>query len=189
MTERETAHGSGSADPHEVVGACAEAFVQAVIRRLNDERGVHIETALTAAGATAGSLLLRATGLDLSGLTPGSAVFGTGVDEAGPEMLGFLAGACAREGIDPSSGWAGPVGDAHAPLVPAIDLVRDLRPDFERLVAEHRVPDALQPHVALAAGARLLRLASGAIDADQGKAILAGAFVVGSKSVPHPLGV
>jgi len=53
------------------VQASAE-FTEKIIAKLADKKGVHAETAISAASRMAGTFLLRSTGLPIAGFAPGS---------------------------------------------------------------------------------------------------------------------
>jgi len=57
-------------------------LIDQIVAGLQNERGVHLETAIGAAGSLAGVTLLRATGVNLSELTAGSPVFVDKVNES-----------------------------------------------------------------------------------------------------------
>jgi len=173
--------------PDAALDRCACEFVQFIIDHLKDGRGVHIETAITAAGSMAGSLLLRATGIDLTALTPGSAVLVDRVNESGPHMVGFMAEVCVREGLDPTSGWTGQISDEHRSRVPAIDLARDLYPGFAALAERFGIVGEMQPRIAAAAAIKLVRMGSQALNTELGKAIALWSMLSAAKTVPHHL--
>ncbi|TAL05367.1 MAG: hypothetical protein EPO07_03615 [Verrucomicrobia bacterium] len=166
--------------------AASNEFANAIIRRLQDHRGVHAETAITAAGSIAGNCLLRAAGHDLSKLTPGSAVFTDEVNEAGPKIVGVMSIVCSKLGINPQTGWDSqpPVGNAS--LRPGIELIKLLRPDFETVVREHRVGKDIEPFVAAAAAVKIIKMAQTTLNPEVGKAIAITSVVAGSKTVPYP---
>lgn len=78
-----------------MVGPCAR-----------DARGVHLETTISGIAAVAGCWLLRSTGLQLEGLSPGRPVFVEAVNALGPACIGFLAATCADFGVEPNGSWA-----------------------------------------------------------------------------------
>ena len=174
--------------PEAAVERCALEFEQLIVDHLKDDRGVHIETAITAAGSVAGYLLLRETGIDLTALKPGSVVLVDQVNETGPRMVGFMAEVCVREGVDPAGGWTEKISQAHQPLFPAIDLARDLHPGLARLADRYGVAVELRPRIAAAAAIKLVRMGSQALDTGLGKAIALWAMLSAAKTVPHHSG-
>lgn len=162
-------------------------LVNLVIAALQDpERGVHIETALVMAGATAGTLVLRsAVGTALDTLPPGSPVFADAVDEAGPALLDVLAATAARLGV-PWHLREPQFHEGHQPLQDPGQLVATLEPAAAALFDRFGVAAADRPQHLLFAAARLLQMAGGVIDPTIGADTIVWALVVGSKTVPHP---
>ena len=171
--------------PEPAVDRAAEEFVELIIGHLGNEKGVNIETAITAAGSMAGFLLLRATGVDLSKLNPGTAVFVDEVNETGPAILGFMSAACVREGIESTTGWGEHIANQPKPLVSGIDLVRDLYPKFRGVAERCGIPEKLRPQIAAAAAIKLTRMGSQALSPEKGKSIALWSMLSASKTVPH----
>lgn len=66
----------------------ARAFREHVFAKLGNEKGVHAETALSAAGRMAGTFLLRSFGLPLEHLEPGTPVLSDRGERARPVDFG-----------------------------------------------------------------------------------------------------
>lgn len=171
--------------PDAAVYRAADEFVAQIISHLKNEKGVHIETAIAAAGSMAGFLLLRATGVDLRSLTPGTAVFTDRVNETGPELLGFMSEVSMREGIRANTGWSETIPEHVKPLIPSNDLVRDLYDPFMQSAQRFGVPEALRPRIAAAAAIKLTRMGSQALSQDNGKALALWSMLSAAKTVPH----
>ena len=161
-------------------------LVNLIIAKIKDERGVHAETAITAAGSLAGYFLLKQTEIDVSKLPPGSPVFTDGVNELGPKMVGFMSTVCVKLGMDGQTGWNTPISNEHKPLRQGIDLVRLLYPAFENIVAKYKIPAEGKAIVSAAAAIKLVKMASGNLNPEIGKAIAIFSLVAGSKTVPLP---
>lgn len=158
-----------------------------VIAALNDpERGVHIETALSMAGATAGALVLRAAvGGGLDSLEPGSAVLADAVNEVGPALLDFTADAAAQLGL----AWrpADPrFREDHEPLHGPTDLVAMLEGPAEVLFERFAIPFDERPRYLLLAALRLMQMAADVVDPTVAAETIVWSLVVGSKTVPPP---
>ena len=158
-----------------------------VIAALQDPaRGVHIESALAMAGATAGALVLRASvGDALDSLEPGSPVLADAVNDDGPALLDFMAAAAARLGItwqtsDPQ------FHDGHEPLQPPIDLVATLEPAAMTLFDRFDIAADERPRYLLLAALNLVQMAIGVVDPTIAADTVVWSLVVGSKTVPHP---
>jgi hypothetical protein len=158
-----------------------------VIAALNDpERGVHIETALAMAGATAGALVLRAAvGGALDSLEPGSPVLADAVNEVGPALLDFTARAAAQLGLawrpeDPR------FRDGHEPLHGPTELVALLEGPAGVLFDRFAVAADERPRYLLLAALRLMQMADGVVDPTVASETIVWSLVVGSKTVPPP---
>ena len=151
------------------------------------ERGVHIETALTMASATAGTLVLRAAvGGALDSMEPGSAVLSDAVNEAGPALLDFVATSAAQlelpwHPVDPQ------FHDGHQPLQEPVELVATLEPAAAVLFNRFDVAVADRPHHLLFAALRLMQMATGVVDPTIAADTIVWSLVVGTKTVPRPL--
>lgn len=77
----------------------ATELVQAVLRKLKTEEGIHAETAVAAAARMAGSYLLRASGLPLDELSPGSPIAAEAQGAQVPELVAALEATLASFAI------------------------------------------------------------------------------------------
>lgn len=66
-------------------------FRSLILAKLTDERGVHAETAVSAAARMAGTFLLRSLDLPITKLEPGAPVLSDAANERGPELVEILA--------------------------------------------------------------------------------------------------
>ncbi|NBV24329.1 MAG: hypothetical protein EBS05_20725 [Proteobacteria bacterium] len=183
---RDPAENTAGSNGLGALDAASTTFAELIVKRLQDERGVHAETAITAAGSIAGNCLLRATRHDLHGLTPGSAVFTEEVNEAGPKIIDVMSDACSIQGIDPRTGWNLQPPAENNSLRSGIELTRLLRSDFESMLPAYGIGQRIEPLVAAVAAIKLVKMASGTLDPEIGKAIAIRAVVAGSKTVPFP---
>jgi hypothetical protein len=157
-----------------------------IIKIIQDERGVHAETAITAAGSLAGFCLLKQTGIDVSKLTPGSAVFTDGVNELGPQMVGLMSTVCVKLGLNGQSGWGNPIPEDNKSLRPEIELVRQIHPAFKGIITKFRIPVEAEAMIAAIAAIKFVKMANGSLNTEIGKAIALKAMVAASKTVPFP---
>jgi hypothetical protein len=112
----------------------ANQITQIVFEYTKSERGVHVETAVSAPCFLAGTLILRSTGVDLSQLEPGQPVFVNMTNESsedvvndtGREVLDFMQKICPPLGLEPFGGWDQPIPENHQPLQSGIDLVEKI---------------------------------------------------------------
>ncbi len=173
--------------PPPVLDATAAKVQQMLIDKLRDERGVHIEDAISGAAALGGVTLLRSTGVPLDTLEPGSAVLGTGVDDVGEHYIGFMAAVCDMMDLDPRGGWGDPVPAENKPHRSVLELTQLLEPAFVALCDEDSVPPAARARVGVFTAIRILGVGRQAIEQSIGKALALESFVAGAKTVPHPL--
>jgi hypothetical protein len=171
--------------PHaaELTAAATELF-EGLCRVLMDDRGVHLETAITAAGHLAGAALLDCAGVDLSGFEPGTYVLVPEVDETGPLLVETLYDLCDRGGADPEAPMPADVPEGNRPLRDYADLMRTCAPMFEKVIERWRVPTDLRPFVAARAAARLILAGRQNLDPAVGKTLATHAIVRAAKTVP-----
>src|SRR5690349_14073323 len=132
-----------TSDELPIINTVAGQFVDLIIDRLNDERGVHIETAISAAGGVAGVSILRNAlaheNIDLSKLIaekPGAYVLVETVNEIGAEVSGFMMHFCKAWGVDPQTGWNSTIPEKHQSLKELTMLVRDFEPSFREMMEQ-----------------------------------------------------
>jgi hypothetical protein len=161
----------------------ADELYDAIRTALQDERGVHLETALTAAGYLAGAALLRDAGVDLDKLTPGSYVIVDGVNEEGPKLLELTFDMIHQAGVA-NAPPVDPVPPDHAPRRDYAGLMQTLQPIFFEIVERHRLPEGAHPYVAARAAAQMILAGQNHLDPRISKAVLTQAMVQGAKTVP-----
>jgi hypothetical protein len=167
-----------------VVTLLADAVIQQMIVAGS---GVHIDTALAGAAATAGAFMLRQSlGSALDGLSPGSAVIVDALNEEGPRVLGLAQSVASSAGIawDSSAAEVPAENQLHRPHV---DLVRDLEKPLSRVLRDNDIDRTAWANHTLLAAVDLIIRAGNVIDASVATRIVTWSFVVGSKTVPHPL--
>lgn len=150
---------------------------------LGNERGVHLETAVSAAGALAGASVLRGSGIDLSHLKPGDYVIVEKVNEVGPMLIDTLTTLLSQNGV-PATDVAAAVPDDHAPHKTVNELTSLLLPRFDQLVTQYEIPTEMQPFVAVRAVAQFILAGKDACSPGITVAIAADAMVRGAKTVP-----
>jgi hypothetical protein len=180
-------HTAGMGDETTVNDDVVNGLTNLVLAALSDpERGVHIETALAMAGATAGALVLRAAvGDGLDSLEPGSPVLADAVNEAGPDLLHFTASAAAQLGL----AWQPQepqFREGHEPLHGPTELVAMLEGPAVVLFERFAVPADERPRYLLLAALRLMQMADGVVDPTVAAETIIWSLVVGSKTVPPP---
>ena len=159
-----------------------------VIRSLADGRGVHLETALAAAGYLAGAAILRNCGVDLATFAPGTPIFVDAANEVGPEvvnhMMGLIAGGQQTGERDLKSPLAESVPEMNQPLRTYGDLLSLLWPQFEQATAKHFIPPEFAAYAAATAAAKFVVEGQMMLDPAIAKAIALEAIVKAAKTVP-----
>ena len=168
----------------ENIGPASEALFNAIVERLQTERGVHIETAIAGAGCLAGANLLRNTGIDLSGFEPGSVVLIDSVNEEGPMLVSFLEALCMQAGLGQDSDWLTEVPAANAPQLSNMELIERLEPSIDAIADRFRIEGEAVPYVAVQTAARLIAAGKQILDPDVAKSLAVTAMVESSKTVP-----
>jgi hypothetical protein len=168
------------------LAAAADELYQAICAALTDARGVHLETALAAAGYLTGAALLRDAGVNLDHLQPGSHVIVDAVNQAGPQLLDLLFNTIHQAGF-PNVPPADQVPLAHAPQRDCMSLIKTLQPTFLQIVHRHELPPAAHPYIAARAVGLILLAGKSHLDPRISKAIVAHAMVQGAKTVPPPI--
>jgi hypothetical protein len=174
------------------MNTAASEFAQLIIDRLTDEHGVHLETAISAAGGVAGVSILRTAvaqeKIDLSRLIqeqPGAYVVIEKVNEIGAEVSSFMMMFCKAWGVDPQSGWNMTIPEKHKSLRETTALVRDFEKPFKQLMAEQSIAPIYYPFVAALASVKLIIMGAQVLHPDVGKAIALMAIVGASKTIPY----
>lgn len=170
-------------DPKQVADASSALF-NGICAALADQRGVHLETALTAAGLVTGSAILRNCGIDLSKLPPGSPVFVDKVDEIGPMVLNTIFDLVHRGGVDPNTPLANPIPPAHQSLKSFDELLPLAWPAMEQICTANGITEEMRPFLGARACAQFILAGQGQVQPAILKAIVADAVVRGAKTVP-----
>jgi len=171
----------------------ANQVTQIIFEHTKSERGVHVETAISAPCFLAGTLILRSTGVDLTKLEPGQPVFVNiasnasedVVNDAGRAVHDFMQKICSPLGLQPFGGWNQPVPDNHQPLQSGIDLVQKIEQPFQNLMNQFGVPGEFHPYAAAFAGMKVIQIGKQALNPEIGKAIALSSLVAGCKTVPY----
>jgi hypothetical protein len=181
-----------NADNLPLINTVADQFVQIILDRLDDEHGVHVETAISAAGGVAGVAILRTAvahgGIDLARLIdekPGAYVVVEKVDEIGAQVSNFMRTICNTWGVNPQTGWNMTIPEKHKALRDLPQLVRDFEQPFNELMLRQSMHQEDYPFVAALASVKLIVMGGQAVDPDVGKAIALMAIVTASKTVPY----
>ena len=167
----------------EVVSRLSSATIKEM--RTPDGR-VHIDTALAATAATAGTFLLRQLAGDLlDSQSPGTVIIVDSVNEAGPSVLGYAQNAAAAVGIEWDSS-ADAIPDDHCPHATHLELVRALERPLARILRENAVGRDQWTDYTMLAAVDLIVRSGPVLDAAIATRIVTSGFVQGAKTVPYP---
>ena len=134
----------------------AREFLDCIGREFSKTHDEHLETDIAAAATVSGSLVLRATGIDLHAYPPGSMVLGE-IHQGEDAILRFMAGAALGGGLGMPRSWNEPVPVAHKSKFKPAEMVRALESSFERICEHSSVPPAFYPHIAGLTAIRLVQ--------------------------------
>ena len=174
----------------EQLDQAAVAVMGRIVAYLQDERGVHIETAIAIAGSLAGVSLLRDTGLPFPHSEPGEvqSFFAEEVDERGTALVGFMSSACPLLGLDVAFESA-EIPPEHQPrenmIEGVLQWVRDLETPCNQVLGEAKIEDSLRSHVYAFTALRLVKVGEQILSPAVGKALAVSAIVAGSKTAPY----
>ncbi len=181
-------HANDALSAQRLAQAGADVY-QAILRSISDERGVHLQTAIAAAGYLAGTAILKSCGLDVSTLTPGSAVFTDRVNEIGPgvvqDVLNRVSSGVRSGPIDLNAPLAELVPPNHQPLRSYENLLPLLWPQCQAILDRHQVSMEQAAFACSAAVAKLILDGQAQLSVAIGKAIAIEAMVKASKTVPY----
>ena len=159
-------------------------LAEVIYEGLKTGKGVHIETAITAAASLGGFALLRSTGINFSGINPGEPVLVQGLDEKGKEVLAAMSGTCTIHNINPETGWTNEVPEQNTSQKSSLELIAQFERPF-RLICENKgLAIDKWASVAGICAAKMIKQGERVLDPEIGKAIALKALVFSSKSAP-----
>jgi hypothetical protein len=145
----------------------------------------HIETDIAGAASVAGSIVLRATGIDLRKYTPGAVVLSE-IHDGQDAMLRFMAGAALGGGLGMPQRWNEPLPTAHKPRLKPAELIEKLQSPFEEVCQHSKVPVLFYGHIAGLTAIRLVQAGNQLriLKKELGIAIAFQHVVVGCRTIP-----
>jgi hypothetical protein len=159
-------------------------LTEVIYEGLKTEKGVHIETAISAAGAVGGVTLLRSKGLDFSKINPGEPVFVQGLDQEATAILATMSSICQIHGLNPGTGWTRDIPEVHASQKSYSELILQFERVFRLICEKSNIPTAKWPEVAGISAIKIIKQGENVLDPEIGKAIAVKALVHSSKSAP-----
>jgi hypothetical protein len=167
-----------------------ERVIQRIGAYLQDDRGVHLETAIAAAGSLAGVALLRNTGLPLPASEAGKVqiVLTEEVNEWGSALVQFMSSVCPVLELDGTFSTT-EIPPEHQPNKTVsegvLEWVRDLEVPCNQILDELQIGPALRPHAYAFAALKLVKAGEQILTPPVGKALALSAIVAGSKTAPY----
>lgn len=172
----------------EKIGQAAREFVSLAINKLNNEKGVHAETAIAAVARMAGTFLFRSFGFQLPDAKPGQPVFSEQANEQGPRLVDLAATVLQDSGIsvDIDKVADGPES-GHEPLLGFLETQKLLEPDFNAV--RERLGLSLQQaaDAGTLAAAMLIGQTRQVLDSNIAFGVAVFSFVEGTKTLPADL--
>ena len=158
---------------------------QVIISKLATERGVHAETAISAAARLAGTCLLRSAKLPLTNFSPGTSILSDAVDESGQKLLGSVGQTLASLDVpfDPAR-LDYDLADEHRPHLDLLETQALLEPSFRAILANHGLNEQEGASAAAIATAILIHKCAGFLDPHVAYVIAVYGMVEASKTVP-----
>jgi len=160
-------------------------FNQIIIAKLATDKGVHAETAIAVASRMAGTFVLRATGLPITTLKPGTPVFSDVIDNQGQPVLATIDQALASLGIPVDRRKVNfDLSDEHRCHLKLMETQAMFDPLFRPIVAKYGLTDAEAAHAAAFAAADLIQKCAQVLNPYIAYAVAAYAMIEGCKTVP-----
>jgi hypothetical protein len=170
-------------DPN-LMRAAAE-FTQTVISRLATKKGIHAETAISAASRMAGTFALRSCGLPIAQLAPGTPLLGSVFDGQGQKVLRSVDEALASMAVvlDPKE-LDYNLPHEHRPRMNLREVQSLLDEPFRAIADKYQLSAEESAHAAAVSTADLIKKCSKVLNTHLGYTIAAYGLVEASKTVP-----
>lgn len=167
----------------------AAKMVEAIVRLLKNEKGVHAETAIAAAARLGGTFLFRSFGLPTDGIAPGTAVFSDRANDEGPALMQTFAYGLVAESLDPRALQTNDldVPEQNRPLLSVVETQAKLEAEVRAIARSQKLDASQAAHACALAAARLVKMTVQVLDPRTGFAVAAYGFVEGTKTMPGPL--
>lgn len=163
----------------------ADRYVDIIVKSLKTEKGVHSETAISAAARMAGTFLFRSFNFPLKDVQPGSAVLSDAANDHGPSLIQTLgAGLSVLKLKLDSSKLSGEVPRENQPHISVNETQSRVEAQLRQVSAELKLTPEQSAHACALAAARLIQMSAGVLDPHVGFSVAAHGFVEGSKTAP-----
>jgi hypothetical protein len=158
-----------------------------ILARLADERGVHAETAVSAAARMAGSFLLRSFDLPIATLEPGAPLLSDMVNDEGPALVEILVLALDEMKIPIDRARASAANQGGVALLTVLQVQERLEVGCTAIAKTHGLDYRGAARAAAFAAAFLVQATKDVLDPSTAFGIAAYGFVEGAKTVPQRL--
>jgi len=163
----------------------AEEFTETICSKLATSKGVHAETAISAASSMAGTLLLRSCNLPLSGLKPGAPVFSDVINERGEKVLGIVGETLARLKVPfDIHKIRYDLPQENLPHLGLMEVQSLLDSSFRAILERHSLTEEQGAQAAAVSTANLIRQCASVLDPHVSYTIATYGLIEGCKTVP-----
>jgi hypothetical protein len=160
-------------------------FTQTIISRLATEKGVHAETAISAASRMAGTFALRSCGLPLAQFTPGTPIFGEAIDEQGNKVLNTVGETLAGMDIELDPRRINyDLLEANSPHMELAEVQSMLDASFRAIADKYHLTAEEGAHAAAVSAAVLIQKCSACLDPHVAYTVAMYGMVEACKTVP-----
>ena len=160
-------------------------LTQTILTKLATKRGVHAETAISAAARMAGTYLLKSSGLPIAQFTPGTAIFSDLMDDQGQRLLRAVDEVLESLNIamDPQRMDLN-IPDEHQPQMALMEIQTLLDPSFDAIFRKYQLTAEEGAYSAAISTAVMMQKTAGVVDPYLGYAIAAYGILESCKTVP-----
>ncbi len=167
--------------------AVGREFRTCILEKLTDERGVHAETAVSAAARMAGTFLLRSFDLPIAKLEPGAPVLSDAANAKGPALVELLLFALEQMKIPIDQARAKAANHDGAALLTVLQIQERAEVGLTEIKNRHGLDYEGAARAAAFAAAFLVQDTKEVLDPSAAFGIAAYGFVEGAKTVPQKL--
>jgi hypothetical protein len=163
----------------------ADETTELIVQAIATERGVHSETAISAAARLAGTFLFHSFLLPEIKTEPGTVVLSDAANDRGPLLVRTLAAGLSSFGFTPSSAdLPENLLESHKPQIDIAAMRERLESRILAIACKHGLTDEQTAHACALAAARLIHMSAYVLDPHIGFSLALLGFVEGSKTMP-----
>jgi hypothetical protein len=160
-------------------------FTQTIISVLASGRGVHAETAISAAARMAGTFVLRSSGLPFSNFEPGTPIFSDVIDEAGQKVLQTVGDSLSVMNVILDADKLDyNLPEENNPRMQLSETQTLLDAPFRKIMDKYRLTEEEGAHAAAVSTAVLIQKCLGVLDPHLGYTVAAFGMIEACKTVP-----